>query len=330
MINAKQFQKIMIDYDEKRRQKHFELEQRKEKIYAEIPSIEEIDDQLASIGCSISKQILQHPEDSETLIQRLQKKQQSLLEEKKDLLLQQGYAPEDLMLQYQCSKCKDTGYIESQPCSCLKQKLIHTAYFQSNLKSILEIENFNNFDFSFYSSTINTETGMSPLENIRLVYEQCLRFVEEFSSKDQNLILYGNTGLGKTFLCHCIAKELLDSGYTVLYITAFQLFQIFENYKFQKKQEDKLITSLEFIFEADLLIIDDLGTEFDTALTGVELFNCLNTRLLNNRATIISTNLSPSEWKQRYSDRIVSRIFGNYKALKLFGKDIRVQKKYIR
>ena len=171
--------------------------------------------------------------------------------------------------------------------------------------------------------------NISPKENIKQIYSHCIRFIEQFDDNFDNLIFYGNSGLGKTFLCNCIAKDLLDRGKTVIYLTAFQLFQLFEQVRFNKDDEENSSRNyLDTIFTVDLLIIDDLGTEFSTSLTGSELFNCLNSRLLDKKHTIISTNLSPNDWQKQYSERIVSRIFGHYKALKLIGEDIRIQKKY--
>jgi len=328
-IRESQYKKILKDYELKRERSNKGLRQRQEEVYKKIPRIAEIDKLLASTGIEISKAILQNPEKSEELIHSLEQKNLDLMIEKAELLYINGYNKNYLEPSYECYSCKDTGYINNKPCHCFKQALIDIAYDQSNLKEILAVENFDNFNFDYFSTEIDPESNISPRENIKQIYSHCIRFIEQFDEQFDNLIFYGNPGLGKTFLCNCIAKDLLDRGKTVIYLTAFQLFQLFEQARFNKDENDEFTKDyLESIFTVDLLIIDDLGTEFNTSFTGSELFNCLNSRLLDKKHTIISTNLSPNDWQKQYSERIVSRIFGHYKALKLIGNDIRILKKY--
>lgn len=324
-----QLKKIFKTYESKREHSSRQLRLRQKEIYSKIPRIAEIDKFLASTGINISKAILQNPEKSEELLYSLEQKNMDLVIEKAELLYINGYNKNYLEPSYDCYNCKDTGYINNSPCHCLKQALINMAYDQSNLKDILSIENFDNFNFDYFSDEIDPSMNISPKKNIKQIYSHCIRFIEQFDEQFNNLIFYGDPGLGKTFLCNCIAKDLLDRGKTVIYLTAFQLFKLFEQIRFHKN-EDTINSKayLDAIFTVDLLIIDDLGTEFSTALTGSELFNCLNGRLLDKKHTIISTNLSPNDWQSQYSERIVSRIFGNYKALKLIGNDIRLVKKY--
>ncbi|NMA85204.1 MAG: ATP-binding protein [Epulopiscium sp.] len=328
-IGTTQFKQLLREYDRKRTAAQYELHQKQEEVYRKIPEIAKIDQQLATIGIEISKSILVSPQEIDKLVQQLEQKNLDLTIRKAELLHIHGYPKDYLKLHFECTLCKDTGYIESVPCSCLKQNMVNLAYEQSNLRDILKIENFDYFDFNFYSDQVDPETKMSPRENMKRVYNICIRFVTQFDDNFSNLIFYGNPGLGKTFLCNCIAKDLLDQGKTVLYLTAFQLFKIFEVHRFRPEEHTEEEQSyLNMIFDVDLLIIDDLGTEFSTALTGAELFNCLNSRLLDKRSTIISTNLSPNDWQNQYSTRIVSRVFGHYQALKFFGEDIRLKKKY--
>ncbi|HHW66168.1 MAG: replication protein DnaC [Epulopiscium sp.] len=326
-VKESQYKKILRDYEVKRDLANRRLKARQEEVYAKIPRIAEIDKILSSTGIEVSRLILQHPEKADELIKSLEQRNLDLVIEKAELLYINGYDKDYLEPSYNCNDCKDTGYIDHSPCHCFKQALIDVAYDQSNLKDILSVENFDNFNFDYYSDEIHPQANISPKENIKQIYSHCIRFVNEFDETFSNLIFYGDPGLGKTFLCNCIAKDLLDRGKTVLYLTAFQLFKLFEQERFRKEEiEDS--TYLDAIFTVDLLIIDDLGTEFNTALTGAELFNCLNARLLDRKSTIISTNLSPNDWQKQYSERIISRVFGNYKALKFIGTDIRILKKY--
>ena len=328
-IRAIQYKKLLREYDQKRTLAQHELEQKQKEVYTKIPEVLKIDQTLSSTGIQISKAILHSPQQAKKLIKGFEKKNLDLTIRKAELLHTHGYPKDYLEPSYECMECKDTGYIGSTPCSCFKQRLIELAYTQSNLRDILAVENFDSFNFNYYSTEVNTEIGISPQENIKRIYNLCVRFVTQFDKLFSNLIFYGPTGLGKTFLCNCIAKDLLDQGKTVLYLTAFQLFKIFEDHKFRPEENTEEGQSyLDAIFTVDLLIIDDLGTEFSTALTGSELFNCLNSRLLDQKSTIISTNLSPSDWENQYSSRIVSRLFGHYQTLKFFGEDIRLKKKY--
>jgi DNA replication protein DnaC len=155
--------------------------------------------------------------------------------------------------------------------------------------------------------------------------EECQHFIRDFENKPKNLFFYGNTGVGKTFLSNCVAKELLDNGYSVIYFTAFQLFDILSKGVFEKDAD--AIAAHQNIFDCDLLIIDDLGTELSNAFSTSQLFLCVNERILRQRSTIISTNLNLNQVSDTYSERTFSRVLNNYNLIKLFGDDIRIQKR---
>jgi len=323
----RQYKIILDQYDKKRTKAEILLSQRKELIYEEIPRIKELDKELSLTGVRISKLIIHNPNQIKKLTKELMLNNDILLKEKVQLLLNNDYPQNFLEIMYDCPICKDTGYIDTKKCNCLKQNLINIAYSQSNLQNILSVENFNTFNFAYYSESYTNNEELSPRQNMIQIRNYSLKFIETFENNANNLILYGKTGLGKTFLCNSIAKELLDKGFTVLYLTSFALFQIFENHRFSYKSNvSKTQDHFDTIFDVDLLIIDDLGTEFTTSLTGVELFNCINSRILTKKSTIISTNLQPNEWGSQYSERFTSRILGHYKIMKFFGNDIRLQK----
>ncbi|MGN0291664.1 MAG: ATP-binding protein, partial [Lachnospiraceae bacterium] len=224
------------------------------------------------------------------------------------------------------SDCQDTGYIGQERCHCFKQAAIDLVYTQSNLKSILEKENFSTFSFSYYSKEqTNPATNLSALETAEIAVAECKRFIADFDKEFSNLFLYGDTGVGKTFLSNCVAKELLDNGHSVIYFTSFELFHIFEKNVFERDRDMK--ESYQNIFDCDLLIIDDLGTELSNSFTVSQLFLCLNERILRKKSTIISTNLGLNQLADIYSERTFSRISSNYTMIKLFGDDIRIKKK---
>lgn len=324
-LSSAQFKIILREYDYKRTKNAQEQRLRQEEIYDKISSIREIDGSMAKKGLEVSKLILLDPDKKPFYLESLRKELQNLKEQKQVLLVKQGYTKEYLDPVYDCALCQDTGYVNDHKCQCFKQSLINLAYEQSNINRILLQENFSTFSFDFYSPDKNKQ-GVSSLDNIKGVYNRCKRFVDEFDTTFANLILYGQTGLGKTFLCNCIAKEILDTSHSVLYLSAFKLFKILEAYRFKDEEQEISYEDVDDINTCDLLIIDDLGSEVINAFTSAELFNCLNTRLQGRKSTVISTNLDPSGWSKYYSERIVSRILGSFSPLRLIGEDIRVQK----
>ncbi len=330
MLSKKQQYKQLIKiYDKKRLESSKEQAKRQEQIYKSIPLIAKIDMQMSTIGIRLAKTAFDTSADTADLVSQFQDENQNLIRQKEETLIANGYPADYLDLHFDCNKCKDTGYIGTSQCVCLSQALINLAYEQSNLKHVLEFENFDTFDFGYYSKEVDKRFGRSPHQNMQNLYRFCVHFVHKFDSTFQNLLFHGNTGLGKTFLCNCIAKDLLDKGKTVLYLPAVQLFQLFETARFHREDMEEFSKEmLNTLLTVELLIIDDLGTEFVTSFTGPELFNTINTRVLNQKATIISTNLSLEELKEQYSDRIVSRILGSYESLPVFGQDIRVLKKF--
>ncbi|MBS4959808.1 MAG: ATP-binding protein [Clostridiales bacterium] len=324
------YRTILRDYERTRDLAAAELKKKQEKIYHRIPEIQQIDEKISQTGLSIARAVLAQPKKAAELTTKLQNDIALAKKQKADLLEQAGLPKDYLSIKYQCTNCKDTGYIGSTLCPCFTQKLVEAAYSFSNLKEILADENFDSFVFDYYSPYPDEKTGISPRDNIKEIYTVCVNFVNKFDVSFQNLMMYGSTGLGKTFLCNCIAKELLDQGKTVLYTTAAQLFKMIEELRFRHNEDQEPDSYLDDILTVDLLIIDDLGTEFSTVLSSSELFSILNTRLLEKKPVIISTNLAYQDLIHQYSDRIISRITGNYTALRFFGKDIRLIKKFDR
>jgi DNA replication protein DnaC len=322
-----QYKHLLHLYDQKRMAAIHLKKRREEEIYQKIPDIFKIDESLKKTGLHLVKQVLKDSKDFSS--ESFRSHSETLIQTKKMLLVENGYPKDYLDIQYECNHCKDTGFIGNEKCTCFNQALINVAYTQSNLKSILQKENFETFSFEYYDREKVEPFALSAYQNMKNLYDICVGFVEKFKYETSNLLFYGPTGLGKTFLCNCIAKELLDKGANVLYLSSPELFKLFEESRFHREdmpEEAKNI--LDTLLSVDLLLIDDLGTEFGNSFTGPDLFHVLNTRFLHQKSTIISTNLEPNEWKNLYSERIVSRIFGHYTTLRLFGKDIRLMKKY--
>ena len=329
MISSNMYKEILKEYEELSDNAKKKLEIKKEVCYKKCPRIREIDDELNMTGIKISKAIIYaNKQDKNKYIEEIKKLIEKLKKEKETLMTENGFSKHYFDEVYNCHKCKDTGFIDNQKCDCFKQKMINKAYDMSNISEIIKTENFSKFSLDRYSKEIDFENNMSPYENMKLIMRKCSLFIEEFDEKFKNMVFYGNVGLGKTFLCGCIAKELLDRGKTVLYTRAFNLFEMFEKEKFNKDNEEVNREILNLTKNSDLLIIDDLGTEFITSLSTVELFDIINCRILEKKSTIISTNLSIDELMEQYSERILSRLYGEYDMLKFFGDDIRLTKKF--
>lgn len=320
-----QYDTIMRSYDQKRQLHRHELEERKTRLYQEIPRLSEISDLIATLSVRAVRYRFsgsdQHASDCKNEIQRLSK-------ERRQLLASRGYPADYLEMHYDCPDCEDTGYIDGMKCHCFKKAAVDLLYTQSNIQEILKKENFTHFSFDYYSDTmINEATGLTARETAQDAVRKVRHFIETFDQDFQNLFLYGNTGVGKTFLSNCIAKELIDRSHCVIYFTAFDLFQSLAKNTFRK---DQAISDLqEDILSCDLLIIDDLGTELTNSFVTSSLFQCINERIMRKKSTIISTNLSLDQFHEVYSERIFSRITSNYTMIKLIGKDIRIQKRLL-
>ena len=290
-----------------------------------IPEFSDLDAQIGQLSVSAATAAL---DGDSSLMEQLPSTIAKIQREKIHLLTKAGYPEDYLEPKYECPDCKDTGYIGNEKCHCLKRNIVDYLYSQSNIKHILDVENFSHFQCDLYPDDyVEESTGMTPRDNIRNILLTAREFVNDFDKKNDNLLLYGTTGVGKTFLSHCIAKELLERSHTVVYLTSLELFDILEKYKFDRNQAAKAKSAqLAYILDCDLLIIDDLGTELTNSFVSSQLYQCIDSRLLRQHSTIISTNLSFDDLSKHYSERIFSRITSNYQLLKITGDDIRLKK----
>lgn len=315
-LTNSQYDAVMRAYEEKQRTARYRLEQKTENIYKKIPAYQELDKQAASISVAQGRKLLDGDKNALTeLKQRLKE-----LSEKKALLLREHGFPADYLTPvYECEKCHDTGYIGNKKCNCFRAAEINLIYEQSHIKNLLETENFSSLSYDYYEG--------EDLQKFTKAVQICQNFVKSFYLDYRNLFFYGTVGTGKSFLSCCIAKELIDKGHLVIYFSAFQLFDTLSKSTFDKDSKEAASGISNDIYDCDLLIIDDLGTELTNSFVSSQLFSCLNNRHLRKKSTIITTNLSLGELRDRYSDRIFSRITSNYDVCKLTGQDIRMQKK---
>lgn len=329
-ISTTEYRDIMYQYDQTRMKNRHLTEQRTEEIEQRLPEISEIQTRLIQLSMAQARSELLEPERAADSKNSYQTEMTQLIARKQELLEQGGYPADYLSPVYTCPDCKDTGYIGSKPCHCFLQALSRLLYRNSNLADILATENFETFCSDYYDDTQRDDNlSLTPRENIIKLREVCLDYISRFDDAYDNLIFYGPTGVGKTFLTHCIAKELLDSGHSVVYLTSLQLFDILEKSKFGRDGEAASSSrQITWLLGSDLLIIDDLGTELTNSFTISQLYYFIEERHLVQRASIFSTNLSFQELHDRYGERIFSRFTGYYNFCKIIGKDIRPMKRF--
>ena len=322
-INKEHYYSIQRDYDQKQFQVNYERSKRIEEVFSNIPRLKQIRDSIANLQISKAKNRLNN---NAFQLEEVNQQIVDLICEREHLLKEHGYTADYMEPWYECKDCKDTGYTENhEMCHCFKQALIDILYSQSNVKSMLEHNNFQHFNIDLYGEhIIDPSTGVTAKKSMIGTVDYCKTYIDEFDTTFRNLLFYGQTGVGKTFLTNCIAKELLERSYSVLYLSAIDFTNLLSDVMFNfNSLSDESKALSEHIYDCDLLIIDDLGTEISNSVKSSNLFNCLDKRLNNKKSTIISTNLTPKELRNIYSDRIFSRIIGNYSFFKIFGEDNR-------
>jgi len=293
---------------------------RQEKIYALIPEIRRIDARLRTQMSELVGLTMKRSADLADALRALEEESLALQVKKAELLNERGYPADYLEDIYSCPKCKDTGFIGSAMCSCLTQE--YNRQLTSELSTLLKNndERFESFDLSLYGEA---------REAMSIVFDTCREYAASFSERSMNLLFQGGTGLGKTFLSACIARVVAQNGHSVCYDTAASALEAFELKKFARDAEtaEKAATRVERMLECELMILDDLGTEMLTQISISALYTLINTRLVEGKKTIISTNLTDAELARRYTPQICSRIDGEFLKLTFAGTDIRMMKK---
>lgn len=323
-LKNSQYQAIMREYEQKQLRSHDTVTRHYQEVCKKLPSFESVDADIAALAMQCAKQMLN---GDDAALASLKEELASLRQKKQDMLHSAGFPADYLEPVFECGDCRDTGYIGNRKCHCFKKAVVNLLYEQSNLRETLKQENFSNFNLDYYSGNfVDSKTGRSSRQVMQDILNICLSFVDTFETDFRNLFLYGDVGVGKTFLSNCIAKELMDREHSVLYFSASKFFSILAKNSFDKSDIDAK-NMYEFIFNCDLLIIDDLGTEYTNSFIASQFFTCVNERLLSRRSTIISTNLSLDTLADLYTERAFSRITSSYNMLKLIGDDIRIKKK---
>ena len=311
---------LMDIYEKIRTEENRNLKKRREEIKEKFPEIIDVDISIQKLCLNLSMAALKGINDPKEL-DALKDEITDLRAQKYEMLVARGYSPDYLNLHYHCQKCKDTGFIGTEKCSCFKTRLIKLYYKDSELDEAVKRNNFRTFNINLYPNHKLNDEKYTPRKNIESILEFVTgEYLPNFKNINTNLLFYGNSGTGKTFLSWCIAKELLDRGHLVVYKTADELLRALKDVKFNND------TDLEnLLVNCDLLIIDDLGSEQITDFSSSELFTLINKKILKNKKMIISTNLSLPLISKRYSERISSRIIGEFKLFKFIAEDIRIQ-----
>lgn len=311
---------LMDMYEKIRTDENRKLMKRREEIKNKYPEILELDTTIQKLCLNLSMAALRGITDQNEL-NNIKEEITDLRAKKYEMLVSHGYNPDYLNLHYNCPKCKDTGFIGIDKCSCFKSKLIKLYYKDSDLEEAVKTNNFKNFNINLYSNHKLNDERYTPRKNIEDILEYITgEYLPNFKNSNTNLLFYGNSGTGKTFLSWCIAKELLDKGYLVIYKTSDELIKDLRSIALENNS-----TLLDLLINCDLLIIDDLGAEQVTDFTTNELFNLINKKLLNNKKMLISTNLNLLEISNIYTTRLYSRLLGNFKLFKFYGDDVRIK-----
>lgn len=314
------FEEVQKKLYKKRNEAWEELERKKEILYRRFPMAEKIEKELSSTALQSARAVIAG-NNSKTELIKLREKNKLLREKLKEILLSVDLPEDYLEINYSCKKCSDEGFVDGIMCECMKDMLKKESYARLNSMSPLELSSFENFSLDYYSDVSPVKSEQSPRKRMSLILDFCKKYAENFNVHSPGLLLTGGTGLGKTHLSLSIAREVINKGFGVIYGSAQNIVSKMENEKFKNYQNGE--ESERHYIDCDLLIIDDLGTEYSTAFSSAAIYNIINSRIMMNKPTIISTNLSMKEMEKSYTYRTVSRIIGNNIRLEFLGSDIR-------
>ncbi len=317
--NQENYKRVCEAYRYKYREAYAIAEQRTLEIHAKSPEIAAIDRQLRATGAEVALAVIGMGTEYKAKLAEVREKNAHLQAERERLLVALGYPKDYTLPPYECPKCRDSGYVDTVMCDCMRRELVLAAYESSGLGELMRTQSFDSFDLSYYDEKSGDR------ERMKRNFDMLREYAESFHEKSDNLLLCGGTGLGKTHLSTSIARLVIERGFDVYYTCAINMFADFSEARFGQGAERAAADPVRYT-NCDLLIIDDLGTETTNQFTISCLYSVINNRMNLKRPTIINTNLSGKELQSRYTDRITSRIFGEYKPLLFAGTDVRRQK----
>lgn len=319
--NKENYARIRQEYSDKNLRAKKAAEARANELHMQYPELLKIDSVLSQTGLNILREASKGKEGLDERIAALRESNRELQAARGEYLKSIGYPADYTAVKYECEKCSDTGFFDGKMCECMRRELVLAGYESSGIGNLIRTQSFDTFSLDYYNRTPDEH------RNMEMIYKTCKAYAERFSDENgENLFFCGTTGLGKTHLSTSIAKTLIESGFDVVYDTAQNILSDFEYERFGRGYGDTSESRCDKYFDCDLLIIDDLGTEMANQFTVSCIYNIINTRINHSKSMLISTNLTQSEIRERYSDRITSRLFGDFMVMKFTGKDIRLQK----
>lgn len=296
-----------------------ENKRRTEEINRKIPEIAEINHQLANAGIELFSCIKRKGPEMNERIERIKRNNLDAQMICRSYLKNNGYSEDYLDMKYSCESCNDTGFVNGSKCKCLQNEIIKLSVNKMNETSHINLTSFETFNLNYYSNTVD-----GAFENMSKIYQYCLTYANSFSVNSDSLFMIGKTGLGKTHLSLAIAKTVLGKGYNIAYDSVVNYFRKIEKEHFGRADNED---TLDLLINADLVILDDLGTENKSSFYESVLYTIINSRINRNSPTIINSNLPLEQIKNKYDERIISRLFTTYNYLKFSGNDVRWIKK---
>lgn len=322
-MNSDIYRDVLNEYERLKTVRERELTEREIEVEEKIPEYFDLENKIKLLASEEAIARIKNPEGGN---EEFSKELAALERKKEKLLTSHGYDKDYLSYKYQCDICKDTGYIGEERCQCFNKKLTERLFARSGISYLVERENFSTFNIEVFSKDVLPGEGISPRENMETILKFAKRFISTFEEQnDMNLLFYGKPGLGKTFLLNCIAKDLMEKNVQVMYITAYDMLRTLEELKFSKEKTADLIYARDLLYNAELLIVDDLGIEVPNSFTNSEIFNLINSRIIRGKKTLISTNLNQKELSDTYTDRVFSRVYQKFTILKFIGDDLRIR-----
>ncbi len=317
-FSAQVMQQARLRYQQQQREAEAAAEQLRSRAYELRPRLRTLDNQLRLTVAQVMASAFQKREDPETALNDARQTNQAAQRER-DVILRELDLPDYLDMGARCPDCGGTGWQGQSLCGCLRAVCRRVQLDQLAKLPGADAPGFDSFRLDVYSSEINPRTGISPRDNMALVLQTCRRWTGQFGAQSPSLLMMGGTGLGKTLLSACIARTLTEQDVGVTYVRAGELLREYEQAQFGSQPRPMQYE------QAELLIVDDLGTEMSTQFTNAVMYSLLDSRLLAQKPTVISTNLESRVLQQRYPPQLISRLLGRCQTLVFFGDDLRMK-----